>query len=182
MPASTAVQKLFSDPVATAYSIHRTEIVLLLPVLVLSIKHTPVVGFYVQVGGMSCRVITPWSEGPDPDFLAMLSADFNTQLTPKSRDSVSKKAKAKRRQSRTKSTSEEAPPSGGGKPSQATLMAERQVSVSSDVSARSEEDAEMEAAVVETGPEVVSCVKICFIHACFLSFICILISLHSLFV
>ena len=106
---------------------------------------------------MSCRVITPWSEGPDADFLATLTADFDIQLTPKSRDSVSKKVKAKRRQTRTKSTGEEAPPSGGGKLSQATLMAERQISVSSDVSAKSEEEMEMEDAAAEAVAELVSC-------------------------
>ena len=106
---------------------------------------------------MSCRVITPWSEGPDADFLATLTADFDIQLTPKSRDSVSKKVKAKRRQTRTKSTSEEAPPSGGGKLSQVTLMTERQISVSSDVSAKSEEELEMEDAAAEAVAELVSC-------------------------
>lgn len=125
---------------------------------------------------MSCRVITPWSEGPDADFLATLTADFDIQLTPKSRDSVSKKVKAKRRQTRTKSTSEEAPPSGGGKLSQATLMAERQMSVSSDVSAKSEEEMEMEDA------EAVAALVSCGLSLSYASFVRLLFRFCSLFV
>ncbi|KAL8560153.1 hypothetical protein ACOMHN_021648 [Nucella lapillus] len=123
------------------------------------------------VGGMSCRVITPWSEGPDHDFLATLTSEFNAQMTPKTREATTtKKPKTKRRQARTKSVGEEAAgvvvsdvcdadrrlsvtletsEGRGG------LLAERQTSVASDASVRSEEDAGMEdaatAAALESG-------------------------------
>ena len=99
---------------------------------------------------MSCRVITPWSDGPDHNTLAALTAEFDAEQIPKSRDSVGKKPKAKRRQARTKSSSEEVPLGSGENVGQAAFATERQISVSSDVSIKSEDDGETEAAAVET--------------------------------
>ena len=92
---------------------------------------------------MSSRMITPWSEGPDYDFLAALTADFNSDLTPRSRDSAIKKAKVKRKQGygRTKSTSEEVQGGGNEEVEKATRRAERQISISSDISI--DEDVDM---------------------------------------
>lgn len=98
------------------------------------------------VGRMSSRVITPWSDGPDAEFLSSLTAEFDAELTPKSRDASTKKIKVKRRQGRSKSASEEAPfSSGTGHGAQTlSLLAGRQISVGSDVSTRSEDDADLQ--------------------------------------
>ncbi|XP_076444948.1 inhibitor of Bruton tyrosine kinase-like [Babylonia areolata] len=122
-----------------------------------------------SIGRMSCRIITPWSEGPDHDFLAALTADFDSELMPKARDPGSKKPKGKRRQARTKSGGEEVVSAGievkdspgerrvsvtsESNESCGRVMAEQQVSVASDTSAKSEEDAAMEDAALESGVE-----------------------------
>ncbi|KAK7108349.1 inhibitor of Bruton tyrosine kinase-like [Littorina saxatilis] len=110
-----------------------------------------------SVDRMSSRIITPWSHGPDSDFLAALTAEFEAEPSSKPRDSTSKKTKSRRRQTRTKSASEDTPPAGGGsKPSASTLMAERRISISSDISAKSEEDTETEDVSVQSRHEMPS--------------------------
>lgn len=96
-----------------------------------------------SLAAMSRRFITPWSEGPDRDFLAALTADLGSEHVPSTTPST-KKSKPKRRQGRTKSTSEESPSAGSGKLSTTPCGAERQISISSDISIKSEDDTEFE--------------------------------------
>ncbi|KAK7483280.1 hypothetical protein BaRGS_00025447 [Batillaria attramentaria] len=97
-----------------------------------------------SISAMSRRFITPWSDGPDHDFLAALTAEFDSEHVHSVREPPVKKPKSKRRQGRTKSTSEDPPSSGPVKSPAAPRGAERQISVSSDVSIRSEDDTDLD--------------------------------------
>ncbi|XP_025096853.1 inhibitor of Bruton tyrosine kinase-like isoform X2 [Pomacea canaliculata] len=109
------------------------------------------------IPAMSRRMITPWSEGPEKEYLSALCAEFSSEHALTSREPSNKKNKPRRRQNRTRSISEEtqAPPSGVGKlpqlPSPVEVI-ERQISVSSEVSVHSEEETNFMEVAVEHQP------------------------------
>lgn len=115
-----------------------------------------------KIPAMSRRMITPWSEGPEKEYLSALCAEFSSEHALTSREPSNKKNKPRRRQNRTRSISEEtqAPPSGVGKlpqlPSPVEVI-ERQISVSSEVSVHSEEETNFMEVAVEHQPASVSC-------------------------
>ena len=87
---------------------------------------------------MSRRVITPFDEGPEKWYLESLVKEEPT-LTPLGGSLDPKKQKSKRKRQRTKSSNEEY--EGKGHASHGPRRgSERQLSISSDISAKSEED------------------------------------------
>ena len=115
----------------------------------------------LQIPNMSRRQITPYDARPSKDFLESLVAELGdnhenpSNLTPVD----PKKGKSKKKRHRTKSTadegdkshdrgtrkgseSEKGPGPERGRPRR---MSERQLSISSDISVKSEEDVELQA-------------------------------------
>lgn len=105
---------------------------------------------------MSRRVITPYDEGPSREFLESLAAESldTSEHAPSGTSFEMKKSKSRKKRHRTKSSADEADKGterGPRKLSESEKgldkrgsrrMSERQLSVSSDVSVKSDEDVE----------------------------------------
>ena len=87
---------------------------------------------------MSRRVITPFDEGPEKWYLESLVKE-EPPLTPLGGSLEPKKQKSKRKRQRTKSSNEDYEGKGHGSHGP-RRGSERQLSISSDISAKSEED------------------------------------------
>ena len=87
---------------------------------------------------MSRRVITPFDEGPEKWYLESLVKE-EPPLTPLGGNLEPKKQKSKRKRQRTKSSNEDYEGKGYGSHGP-RRVSERQLSISSDISAKSEED------------------------------------------
>ena len=87
---------------------------------------------------MSRRMVTPFDEGPEKWYLESLVTE-ETPLTPSGAMLEPKKQKAKRKRHRTKSGAEDLEGKGQG-PHGPRKGCERHLSVSSDISAKSDEE------------------------------------------
>lgn len=99
---------------------------------------------------MACRIITPWSEGPDHEYLAVLRDEFSSTQANTVREQGTKRSKHKRRQSRTKSSSEDGPVTAEDKNHDQSVQAASLISVSCNGSVKSEEDFEQDCDMSET--------------------------------
>lgn len=89
--------------------------------------------YHNKTPAMSRRIITPYYDGPSKDFLESLTADMDQDGLASGGDGSQRKNKSKKRRSRQKSLSEEVEKVRSQK-------RDRQISVSSDISVKSEEE------------------------------------------
>lgn len=92
--------------------------------------------YHNKTKAMSRRIITPYFDGPSKDFLESLAAEMDREGPTLASEGSQKKNKSKKRRSRQKSLSEDFE-----KSAQIRLQKrDRQISVSSDISVKSEEE------------------------------------------
>ena len=88
-------------------------------------------------------MITPFNDGPDKDFLRSLVYDEDKDNSGPQVAMDAKKVKPRKKRIRTKSVAEDwkkAPEKGSAQETGSRKMSERQMSISSDISLRSDED------------------------------------------
>ncbi|XP_060067685.1 inhibitor of Bruton tyrosine kinase-like, partial [Ylistrum balloti] len=92
--------------------------------------------YHNKTKAMSRRIITPYFDGPSKDFLECLAADMDSEGPTLTNEGSQKKNKSKKRRSRQKSLSEDLEKTAQIR----SQKRDRQISVSSDHSVKSEEE------------------------------------------